>query len=199
MQVAILLAAPADGMVHVRRRGHLLTATEFVSQLYRMLPPAPLWYSFYAAQAAVPALLRTGLSGAYLLVSEGLCPRGWPSAISLHIVLFLGPEYCPLRPSRYPLSTLQIKAQHFFERAALVALAVQQCAQRSYGSTPSAEERQEAGNCCPICQVPPPALERLRAVGGNKCMRVRSPGRWCMRQMWAGAAQTVWWEVCSAP
>jgi hypothetical protein len=111
-KIAILLAAPADSTVHVRRRGHLLTCAEFVSQLYRMLPPAPLWYAFYAAQAAVPALLRTGLSGAYLL----------------------------------------IKAQHFFERAALVALAVQQCAQRSYGSTPSAEERQEAGNCCPICQ-----------------------------------------------
>lgn len=68
MQIAILLAAPADSTVQVRRRGHLLTCAEFVSQLYRMLPPAPLWYAFYTAQAAVPALLRTGLSGAYLLV-----------------------------------------------------------------------------------------------------------------------------------
>lgn len=71
-QIAILLAAPADSTVQVRRRGHLLTCAEFVSQLYRMLPPAPLWYAFYTAQAAVPALLRTGLSGAYLLVS-GSC------------------------------------------------------------------------------------------------------------------------------
>lgn len=68
-KVAILLVVPADSTARVRQRGHLLTAAEFVSQLYRMLPPAPLWYSFYAAQAEVPALLRTGLSGAYLLVS----------------------------------------------------------------------------------------------------------------------------------
>lgn len=47
---------------------------------------------------------------------------------------------------------LLVKAQQFFERAALAALAVQQVAVRGYGSTPSGEELQEAGNTCPICQ-----------------------------------------------
>ncbi|KAL4458001.1 hypothetical protein ABPG75_012866 [Micractinium tetrahymenae] len=47
---------------------------------------------------------------------------------------------------------LLVKAQQFFERAALAALAVQQVAVRGYGSTPSTDEVQEAGNTCPICQ-----------------------------------------------
>ncbi len=47
---------------------------------------------------------------------------------------------------------LLVKAQQFFERAALAALAVQQVAVRGYGGTPSAEEMQEAGGACPICQ-----------------------------------------------
>lgn len=64
-------------------------------------------------QAAGTGILRTGLSGAYLLV----------------------------------------KAQHFFERAALAAMAVQQVAVRGYGTTPSSDEVHEAGNSCPICQV----------------------------------------------
>lgn len=47
---------------------------------------------------------------------------------------------------------LLVKAQQFFERAALAALAVQQVAVRGYGGNPTAEELQEAGNTCPICQ-----------------------------------------------
>lgn len=110
-KVAVLLSVPVDTPARFRRRGQLLTAVEYMASVYRQLPPAPLWYHFFN-QAAGTSLLRTGLSGAYLL----------------------------------------IKAQHVFERAALAAMAVQQVAVRGYGSTPSSEEVQEAGNSCPICQ-----------------------------------------------
>ena len=62
-----------------------------------------------------------------------------------------------------------VKAQQTVERAALAGLAVQQVALRgSYGSAPSAEEVQEAGNQCPICQV------RAARCGGKGCT-----ARWC--------------------
>lgn len=88
-KVVVLLAVAVDSPARFRRRGHMLTVVEYCCAVYRMLPPAPLWYHFFS-RAAVGGILQTGLSGAYLLV----------------------------------------KAQHFFERAALAALAVRQVAAR---------------------------------------------------------------------
>lgn len=66
-KVAVLLAMAADSPTRLRRRGHMLTAVEYCGALYRLLPPAPLWYHFFRV-AAPGSMLQTGLSGAYLLV-----------------------------------------------------------------------------------------------------------------------------------
>jgi hypothetical protein len=162
----VLLAVPADSPARFRRRGHILTAVEYCLAVYRHLPPAPLWYLYFSG-AAVGSILSTGISGAYLLIKAQHCfecaslavmalqqvgGAGWDCLIQ-----FSGgtaeespcTSGCAASPEAPVCSWLACR------HAALRRAPAQplQVAVRGFGSTPSADEIQEAGNSCPICQV----------------------------------------------
>ncbi|GAB4820530.1 hypothetical protein N2152v2_007576 [Parachlorella kessleri] len=59
-KVVVLLTARIDSAQLLRRRGHVLTAVEYCSGLYRGLLPVPLWYNYF--QAAQAPLMVTSVS-----------------------------------------------------------------------------------------------------------------------------------------
>lgn len=140
VQIGVLLTMPVGSPASFRQRGHMLTAVEYSVAAYRMLPPAPLWFNWFNV-AALNSFLGTGLSGASACEHRS---AKLPAQVCFS-------KYSLIAP--FAGAYLLIKAQQTLERAALAVTAVKQVAVRGYGSTPTSEEVQEAGNSCPICQV----------------------------------------------
>lgn len=59
----MLLVSRVDSAQLVRRRGHALTAVEYMFAFYRGLLPIPLWYGYFKEASSVSALLSTITSG----------------------------------------------------------------------------------------------------------------------------------------
>lgn len=179
-KVVVLLAMPADSPARLRRRGHVLTAVEYCGALYRLLPPAPLWYHFFCV-AAPGSMLQTGLSGAYLLVkAQHVFERAALAALAVRQVAARSfgsrptPEEVQEAGGACPIC--QARA-HLTPRLPSMLLLVQ--LSRCGGANPAGLQHMPSGmqagrrailvrlvgaiNCFPLCWPSSPPLLPLRA------------------------------------
>lgn len=121
----------------------------------RGVPPA----AAHAALVLVPGVGARGRAAPHRPVGCAGAVVGWraPKQVCCSRLLLPASRNRANSAARSPTppagAYLLIKAQQTVERAALAALAVRQVTTQTYGSAPSAEEVQEGGNQCPICQV----------------------------------------------